>query len=148
MKMISHRGNVTSKAVDMENTIPYINYALKMGYDVEIDVWLVGNKLFLGHDNPQHEIDTSYLINDRLLCHAKNKEAFSYMLDDKRIHCFWHDKDDYTLSSKSIPIVYPNKPPIKNSIVMVTDHSVFESLKNSTEIYGICYDYIGGKHGY
>jgi hypothetical protein len=143
MKFISHRGNILSKNVKLENTIPYINDALSKGYYVEIDVWLIKDKLYLGHDNPDNITEKSFLCNDKILCHAKNREAFEYMLKYPEIHCFWHQEDEYTLSSLGIPIVYPNKTPINNSIVMVRDVNILRELINRKDIYGICCDFIG-----
>ena len=41
MKLIAHRGNVNGPNPDKENHTDYINEAIILGYDVEIDVWFV-----------------------------------------------------------------------------------------------------------
>ena len=56
MILISHRGNVDGIYPEMENNPIYINKALNSGYDVEIDVWCIDNRWYLGHDSPQYEI--------------------------------------------------------------------------------------------
>ena len=43
MILISHRGNITGPNKEMENKPEYIEKTLKMGYDVEIDVWCFGD---------------------------------------------------------------------------------------------------------
>ena len=41
MILISHRGNVNGRFEDWENKPEYINDALNLGYDVEVDVCLL-----------------------------------------------------------------------------------------------------------
>ena len=56
MNLISHRGNIDGPQLDKENSPNYINEAIEAGYNVEIDIWFVNNKWYLGHDNPTYEI--------------------------------------------------------------------------------------------
>ena len=46
MILIAHRGNINGPSLAMENTCVYIDSAIKLGYDVEIDVWYNSSKLF------------------------------------------------------------------------------------------------------
>jgi hypothetical protein len=142
MKLISHRGNINGPNPKRENTLPYIMEALHSGYGVEIDVWLVGDDIILGHDAPHELVDDKFLRTEGLLCHAKNKEAFAYMLGIEQIHCFWHQEDTYTLTSKGIPVVYPNCPPLPNSIVMDRVKGINEELLNLKYNISVCSDYI------
>ena len=82
MILISHRGNIDGPNPKMENKPEYVQKALDLGYDVEIDVWLIDGNFFLGHDEPQYKIERSFLQNKKLWCHAKNIEAFYRMIDD------------------------------------------------------------------
>ena len=50
MKLISHRGNIDGRRPDLENNPDYILKAIDKGYDCEIDVWLLKNTIYLGHD--------------------------------------------------------------------------------------------------
>ena len=93
MIFISHRGNTNGSNPEKENQPNYIAEAWEIGYEVEIDVWRIGEKWFLGHDNPQYKVDLKFLQNERLLCHAKNLEALDHMLMLGDIHCFWHQED-------------------------------------------------------
>jgi hypothetical protein len=140
MILIAHRGNINGINKPLENYPGYIYTALEAGFHVEIDVRLVDGKLFLGHDTPQFPVDINFLKNEKLLCHAKNREAFELMLMHENIHSFWHQEDEYTLTSKRIPVVYPGKPIIKNSIVMVRDYYNELDVSNC---YGVCSDYVG-----
>jgi len=101
MIKIAHRGNYCGKNSSRENSPDYINDALSKGYYVEIDVWNINNEWILGHDEPIHKIDVSFLKNERVVCHAKNFNALRVMVDDSEIHCFWHQGDAYTLTSKN-----------------------------------------------
>ena len=139
MIFISHRGNIHGPDYHNENKPEQINNALSLGYDVEVDVWLEGDKLFLGHDNPQYLTSLEFISNKKLWCHAKNVEALRLMLDNN-IHCFWHQEDKYTLTSMGYVWVYPGEKMINRSIcVMPEIHNPpkRELLKNS----GICTDY-------
>jgi len=66
MFLISHRGNINGRIRDKENHPDYIQQAIDLNYYVEIDVWLVDNKLYLGHDGPQYPIKEEFLENSSL----------------------------------------------------------------------------------
>ena len=100
MILIAHRGNTLGRKKELENKPEYILDTLHKGYDVEIDVWSVDKQFYLGHDKPQYKIERSFLQNKKFWCHAKNIEAFYHMIDDNKIHCFFHDKDKVALTSK------------------------------------------------
>ena len=51
------------------------------GFDVEIDVWLIGGVYYLGHDSPQYEVAEVFFDSDRLWCHAKNAEVLVKLLE-------------------------------------------------------------------
>jgi len=138
MFLIAHRGNITGKNPEKENEPSYILDAINKGFDVEIDVWYVNNTFFLGHDNPQHEVDIEFLSNDKIWCHAKNIEALYEMIRYSSIHCFWHQTDDVTLTSKGYLWTFPGNKLTKNSISVKPDHKI-----NPGICAGICCDYIG-----
>jgi len=137
MKIISHRGNLNGTNISNENSIPAINIALYYGFDVEIDVWYKNNKWYLGHDKPQYLVNESFLQNKKLWCHAKNLDAFSLMLKNKKINCFWHQNDDFTLTSKGYIWTYPSKETKDNSIIVL----IKENDKIPKKCFGICTDF-------
>ena len=108
MYLISHRGNINSINKDRENSPDYINEALENGFDVEVDVRFENGKFFLGHDFNQFEIDKKFLLNSKIWCHAKTNEAL-IALDQIKAHYFWHQEDDYTITSKGYIWTYPGK---------------------------------------
>jgi hypothetical protein len=137
MILISHRGNVDGKIPERENNPDYINEALRLGYDVEIDVWFVDNRFWLGHDKPQYKTNYKFLMNEKFWCHAKNLDALMEM-KKYTIHYFWHETDTVTLTSKNYVWAYPGKQPIKGSIACMPE------LENDSILNcrGICSDHI------
>ena len=145
MLFIAHRGN-TNGPDQFENSPEHIDKAISLGFDVEVDVWVDGYKIFLGHDEPQYKIDNFFLEKRRnnIWCHAKNIHALKYLLDN-RFHVFFHDKDDYTLTSKGYIWSYPGTTLVEGSIcvvpeMMTQDPDYLE--KNIHLIHGVCSDYV------
>ena len=134
MFLISHRGNINGKC-DEENHPDHIDMALAQGFDVEIDVWKVLDEYYLGHDEPQYKVNMKFLKNEKLWCHAKNIEAL-YGMNKEGVHCFWHQTDDVTLTSKGYLWTYPNKDLTQGSI------AVLPKAKPKIDVAGICSDYI------
>jgi hypothetical protein len=137
MKIISHRGNLNGPNPSTENSIPAINIALSHGFDVEIDIWHKNNNWYLGHDKPQYLIDESFLQNKKLWCHAKNLNALYLMLKNKKINCFWHQNDEFALTSKGYIWTYPTKDTRDNSIIVLRS----EKDKIPKKCFGICLDF-------
>lgn len=138
MFLISHRGNLNGKQKEKENNPLYITEALIKGFNVEIDVWNIDGQWLLGHDFPQFRINLSFLLDNRLWCHAKNLQAMSSLVENK-IHSFWHESDKTTLTTKNFLWTYPGEQLFHNSICVMPETFDF---KNSVEISGICSDFI------
>ena len=138
MILISHRGNINGSNPKMDNNPEYIQKALDLGYDVEVDVWSIDKQFYLGHDEPQYKIERSFLQNKHLWCHAKNIEAFYRMIDDK-IHCFFHDKDKVALTSRGY-FWSAFEDEMTSKSICVMPPSSRDLPKN---IAGVCSDNIG-----
>lgn len=136
-KLISHRGNLYGCDPKLENTHAYIENAIKSGFDVECDIWLQNGTLYLGHDAPEHQVDPHWLKNKPLWCHAKNPEALTWMLQND-IHCFWHEEDSYTITSRGIVWCYPGFE--IQSGVMVLKTKDFNPYLQETRLSGLCSD--------
>ena len=137
---IAHRGHLTGPNPEQENNPDYVEEAMKNGFRVEIDVWLSDGVLFLGHDEPTYEIDHKFLTNGKLWCHAKNVEALLYMLGDDYIHCFWHETDKVTLTSRGFVWTYPGITPLSKKSIAVLPELVV--TWDYTKCFGVCSDYI------
>ena len=139
MIYISHRGNLTGRIPNKENYPEYIDEAITAGFDVEVDIWLVDKILYLGHDEPQYEIDNEWLVDrvDKLWVHCKNVEALNW-IRNTILHYFWHENDTLTLTSKQYVWVYPGKQPIFESIAVMPE--IHNDRVNKCA--GICSDFV------
>jgi hypothetical protein len=137
MKIISHRGNLNGPS-PLENKPYHIRYCLSNNIECEIDVWSINDKFYLGHDYAMYPIDVDFLKLNGLWCHCKNLEALEKLLE-LNIHCFWHQNDDFTLTSKGFIWTYPNKNIRKNSIIVDNDLNWREKNYNC---YAVCTDYL------
>jgi hypothetical protein len=146
MVLISHRGNINGPNPKMENRMSYIESALNQNYDCEIDVWY-DNGFWLGHDKPTHKISYKWIKD--LCClwvHCKNAEALQYFREKdiyptkgSGVNYFWHEEDDYTITSWGFVWVYPEKKLLTKSICVMPEKGLNGNLKMC---YGICSDEI------
>ena len=84
MILISHRGNINGRLESYENEPNYIDKAISEGYEVEVDIWLMNDVWYLGHDKPQYGINFKWIQerNNRLWVHCKNIKALSYLTNN------------------------------------------------------------------
>ena len=150
MKLIAHRGNINGPNPKVENHPDYIQNALNKGYDVEVDIWYIkkNSQLFFGHDEPKYPIElTENLINnDKIWWHTKNLEALEYCINigpNIIPNFFWHQEDDFTITSNGYIWTYPNKHLTKHSICVLPE--IFNQ-KVPKYVAGICSDYISDYH--
>lgn len=141
MILISHRGNVNGPNEDFENHPLYIDLAISQGYDVEIDLWMKSGELFLGHDEPDIQIDEEYLLERKtdLWIHCKNSLALSFCID-KNLHCFYHNTDDYTITSHGFVWAYPGKELSSKRCVMVKPELF--NYPSTDGYFAVCSDYV------
>jgi hypothetical protein len=139
MKIISHRGNLSGPNPEFENTPKYIDNAILLGFDVEIDVWFKNGDWFLGHDYPTNKIEINWLLEreSKIWVHCKNLESL-VEIKNYCLNYFWHENDEFTLTSKNYIWANPRKNPIKKTIVVLPE--IFQN-----DVYGcsgICSDYV------
>jgi len=152
--LIAHRGNLNGINHEKENSPDYLKYALSLGFDVETDVWFIDGRWFLGHDQPQHLLANPKELfeNPHVWCHCKNFEALCNLRLMNNVHCFWHQEDDYTLTSQGIIWAYPGKNINQDQsdvifsakTVCVMPERCFDrySVEDFQNCYGICTDEI------
>lgn len=140
MKLIAHRGNISGPNPTEENKPLYIMDAIKNGYDCEIDVRFINNTLYLGHDIAQYQISLNFLLDNskKLWIHCKNIEALHYLIDYKNLNIFWHQNDDYTITSGGYIWCYPKQKTTNKSILLMPELNDFII----TECFGVCTDYV------
>lgn len=143
--LIAHRGNMCGKT-KWENHPDYLLEALQAGFDIEVDVWIDDsqqyepyNGLYLGHDTPTYKIDVDFLKNDKIWVHAKNHQALQFLLENN-VHCFWHENDDHTLTSKGYIWTYPGKPVTQKSVIVKLEKDSYKLFENRCS--GYCSDYL------
>ena len=143
MLLISHRGNLTGPNKDLENSAEYVKFAILQGFNVEIDVWWHDNSYFLGHDLPQWKLDDTTLLTDhRIWCHAKNLAALEKLSLLKEANYFWHQADDFTLTSKGYFWTYPGKELTSNSVCVTNEKLLSFNEFSKIKSYAICSDYV------
>jgi hypothetical protein len=142
MKLIAHRGLFEGPNKDLENNPEQIKLALDHGFDCEIDLWVINSELWLGHDGPQYAIDPKFLNNYGLWIHAKNLGALRY-LTDTSLNFFWHQNDDFVITSHKFIWAFPEMELTQRSIRLMPEWKDPE-LKTvlDHQCYAICSDYV------
>lgn len=139
---IAHRGNFEGKNPLMENSPSYIDIALKNNFDVEIDLRMKNKRFYLGHDIEQYLIDIEWIEKrkNNLWIHTKNFEAFSWILENKKNWtCFWHQEDNYALTSNNYIWTYPGYNLSHRSIAVMPELTNYD-IKKIYNCAGICSD--------
>jgi hypothetical protein len=136
MKLISHRGNIDGPNYKLENNPIYIEKTLNEGYEVEVDVRFYKNNFYLGHDEPQFKVSKKFLKNKKIWCHAKDYFALEELKKNNSIF-FWHQKDDYTITSNGFFWTYPGRKILVDSIYVLQ-----KKKKVNFNCAGICSDYV------
>jgi hypothetical protein len=139
MLYISHRGNTNGPEPEYENTIDYIEAVIHYtSFDIEVDVWGIDGTLYLGHDGPGELLPMYWLSDQRFWFHAKNVEALHQLQSFVRLKYFWHQNDDYTLTSNNKIWTYPGKTLVKGAVAVVPEVA-YEG--NLWDCHAICTDY-------
>jgi glycerophosphoryl diester phosphodiesterase len=148
MKLIAHRGNLVAPNPTRENNLDYIEEAISGGFDVEIDLRHEDNHFYLGHDEPQYQVSMIWLVRNKsnLWIHCKDLKSLDIFSNSPiDFNYFWHQEDDYTLTSKGYIWTYPGKEVTEKSIMVMPEWGVdIEKLTEckKSSCYGICSDYV------
>lgn len=142
MKLIAHRGLFQGPSKELENNPDQILSALNLGFDCEIDLWIVNSEFWLGHDGPQYSINEKFLETYGLWIHAKNLDTLHW-LTNTSLWYFWHENDKFTLTSNKFIWTYPEQELTARSIMLMPEwHNPFLSGIENSQCYGICSDYV------
>lgn len=143
MKIYSHRGNLNGPS-EWENHPSQIREALQENFYVEVDVHGKDGDLFLGHDEPLYIINKDFIQQHKyqMIFHAKNFEALRY-LRTRDVHHFFHDQDDYTLTSWGWIWSQPSSELGYDSltIMAVPERANLFDMEFLPGIGGVCTDY-------
>jgi hypothetical protein len=143
MKLISHRGNISGRIPELENTKGYIDLAIANGYDVEIDIWYYKDNFWLGHDEPQYPVDSLWIVKRRtnLWIHCKNFNALTELMEYIDLNLFYHEKEDYTIISKRLIWAHNISDVDDKCIIPLLSKEDVEKW-TPKDVYGVCSDYI------
>ena len=74
MLIISHRGNLEGSNKSIENLPEQVDKVISLGFDVEVDLRVNQGLFWLGHDEPQYQINGNWLKEraSNLWIHCKN----------------------------------------------------------------------------
>lgn len=145
MKIISHRGNINGPVPDKENRPSYIDCAINLGYDVEVDIRFINGQFWLGHDEPQYKIELSWMTarKNKIWYHCKDLySAYELLNSNEDFLFFCHSNDNYVLTS--------NKKLWVHDLDLIINKSCIIPLLSLTEInnysnyepFGVCTDYV------
>ena len=150
MQLIAHRGNIDGPNPERENTPEYIEEAIKRGFDVEIDIRAERYAIFslryiLGHDQGDIEVSYEWLLShaDKLWVHCKNLTALRGLYGSP-LNYFWHQEDDFTLTSHNIIWTYPHKKVTDKSVIVCFTEEEAHACIGNTPPFGVCCDWVGG----
>jgi hypothetical protein len=141
MLKIAHRGNLYGSDPEKENTLEAIFHALSLGFDVEIDIWVINDILYLGHSEPITIIDPLLLnkIGKHGWFHCKNLGALTYFKEHASdFNYFWHQEDDFTITSNGFIWTYPGKEVSMYSILVYLETP--DAVTLALPLHGICSD--------
>jgi hypothetical protein len=142
MKLIAHRGLTNGPDAKLENRPEQVAAAMNLGFNCEVDLWVVNSEFYLGHDYPDYPIDKKFLDQLGLWIHAKNLGALHWLTDTS--HCyFWHENDQFTLTSDKFIWTYPGKELTYRSIMVMPEWAdpTLENTKGQ-QCYGICSNFV------
>ena len=120
MKYIAHRGLTDGPNINLENWPDQISKSLDSGYDCEVDLWVVDSDFYLGHNGPDYTVSYKFLEQSGLWIHAKNLSALHW-LTQTDLEYFWHQEDDFTLTSHNYIWTYPGKELTQHSVMVMPE---------------------------
>jgi hypothetical protein len=145
MKLISHRGNLKGPITNKENRPSYIDCALQLGYDVEVDIRYVDGDFWLGHDSPDYKISDTWikLRKKNLWFHCKDIEsAHELKKMDDDIMFFCHSNDPYVITSNGYLWVHDLNLKLNSNCIIPLLTKKEMQCSNINYVYGVCSDFI------
>lgn len=145
MKIISHRGNINGILSDKENRPSYVDCALQLGYDVEVDLRIIDNEFWLGHDEPQYKIEPSWinLRKNKLWFHCKDiNSALILVKFDQEIQYFCHSLEPYVCTNNGYLWIHDLTCKINDKCILpLLSQEDIKKYMNYNNAYAICTDY-------
>jgi hypothetical protein len=142
---ISHRGNLKGPIPNKENRPSYIDCAIKLGYEVEVDVRFINGEFYLGHDTPDYKISPIWIImrSKKLWFHCKDIDSAHELKNlNKDIKFFCHSSDPYIITSTGNLWVHDLNMSLNDNCIipLLSKKEIVEN--NINYVYAICSDYV------
>lgn len=149
MLYISYRGIYDGNNFEDANTPNQIGKAFASGLSVMVDVWKVGDKFYLGNDQPLTEVTAKYLQGNRWYLNARNIEMQNWLpTQNAKLYPNWFyfptmPPPAYVTASNG-KLITPGTVPINNNSVIflpeITDTAMFSTVKLTC--FGITSSYL------
>jgi hypothetical protein len=139
MILISHRGNLKGPNLLLENSPEQIDLAIQNGLIVEVDLRVIENNFWLGHDTANYLVSENWILNRKnsLVIHSKDLITSDFLAEfNDTLNWFYHTDEDVVLTSKGWLWCYPGIY-LSNGITVIKDNSTLFPKK----VKGICTDY-------
>lgn len=134
---ISYKDHISK--YDGKSTRTKLATALELGLNVEADVRLFKNELWLGHNQPDYLVPKYFKqYGDRIWWHAKDIPTICYLLE-KGVNCFFHNTDECTITSRGILWIYPEKTLVNNCVAVIKGETSY-TKEQLLQCHGICSD--------
>jgi hypothetical protein len=145
MKLISHRGNLKGPVENKENRPSYIDCAIKLGHEVEVDIRYINGDFYLGHDTPDYKISSTWILlrTESLWFHCKDiNSAHELKKLNQNVKFFCHSNDSYIITSTGHLWVHDLTLNVnQNCIIPLLSKKEMDSNKINN-VYAICSDFI------
>ena len=141
MKIISHRGNLNGPNSCRENSPEAIFRASSYGYNVEVDLWIINNCFYFGHDIPKYKITKDFIekISNNTFFHIKC--CIEAELSTK-LNYFIQNEEPQVITSAGQIWCHSSYPIFnwKSILTLSETQNIFLDEKLN-KCYGICTDY-------
>jgi hypothetical protein len=147
MKIISHRGNIIGPCLeDKENRPSYIDCAIQLGLDVEIDIRYIDGNFWLGHDTPDYKVSALWLQkrSSSLWLHCKDINSAHKLKElNNEFKFFCHTSDPYVITSSGHLWVHDLSISLNDNCIipLLADIDII-TYNNESPLYAICTDHV------
>ena len=150
MLLISYRGIYDGTNYEYANTPNQIGKAFGFGASVMTDVWKIGDKFYLGNDQPLTEVTAKYLQGNRWWINARNTDMQNWLAtQSSKLYPNWFYFNTPTppppyVTASNGKLITPGTVPINNNSVIflpeISDRAMFSTVK--LRCFGICSTYL------
>lgn len=134
--IIAHLGNTDGSKLELENSLPYIQKALKEGWHVCVNVVFKYGQFLLPHAAGHHIAQPALLSKQRVWSRAFDADTID-ALCNINAHCFLHSESFMSLTSAQFIFTLPPYALSARSIAMLPETTDDAWLRNF-EPAGLC----------